>query len=210
VRFLLAAGGTTGTQVQKAPSSGKGHKKGLSMKKGIDTQKLLRLVREEGGVQLVEFAMTAVILITLLFGVFNWMFGMYALHFTTYAAQQGTRFAIVRGHTWSKNTTTNCSTSAPPSFTLPYNCTASSTDIQNYVQSLVTPGINFNNVSINTTSSYVWPGQTPDGTTTPCATNANSQGCLVKVTVSYTFNFLPFAKGTSMPISATSEKVILQ
>jgi Flp pilus assembly protein TadG len=185
--------------------------KGVSMKKGIGRHKLLRrLAHEDSGAQLVEFSMAALTLISLLFGTFNWMFGMYAYHFTTYAAQQATRFAMVRGHTWSKNTTTSCSTSAPPNFTLPYDCTASSTDIQNYVQSLVTPGINYGNVSVNTTSSYVWPGQNPDGTTTGCTTNANSQGCMVKVTVSYTFNLLPFAKGAALPISATSEKVILQ
>jgi hypothetical protein len=115
----------------------------------------------------------------------------------------------VHGHTWSKNTATNCSTSAPPNFTYPYQCTASSTDIQNYVQSLATPGINASNVTINTTNSYVWPGTTPDNTTTPCSTNANSQGCLVKVTVSYSFS-LPFLHFAALPISATSEKVILQ
>jgi Flp pilus assembly protein TadG len=180
------------------------------MKNALDMQKLFRLAREEGGAELVEFSMAALSLIVVLFGTFNWMFGMYAYHFAAYAAQEGTRFAQVRGHTWSKNTTTNCSTSSGSNFAMVYNCTASGTDIQNYVQSLATPGINSNNLTINTTSSYVWPGKTPDGTTTPCSTNANSQGCLVKVTVSYTFNFLPFAKGTSMPITATSEKVILQ
>ena len=173
-------------------------------------RKLLRLTREESGAQLVEFSMTALLLIILLLGVFDWMFGMYAYHFTTYAAQEGSRFAEVRGHTWSKNTTTSCSTSAPPNFTLPYNCTASSSDIQNYVQSLTTPGINPTNVTINTSSSYVWPGKTPGGSATPCSTYANSSGCLVKVTVSYTFNFLPFLKVSAMPIGATSEKVILQ
>ena len=172
--------------------------------------KLLRLAREEGGSQLVEFSMTALLLITLLFGIFDWMFGLYAYHFTTYAAQEGARFAMVRGHTWSKNTATNCSSSAPPSFTLPYNCTASSTDIQNYVQSLASPGVIPGNVTINTTSSYVWPGQTPDGAAAPCSTYANSQGCMVKVTVSYTFNFFPLLKMSALPISATSEKVILQ
>jgi Flp pilus assembly protein TadG len=180
------------------------------MTKGIDMQSLLRLAREELGAELVEFAMTALILFFLLFGIFQWMLGMYVYHFATYAAQQGTRFAMVRGYTWSKNTATNCSTSAPPSFTLSYNCTASSSDIQNYVQSLATPGINASNLTINTSSSYVWPGLTPDGTSTPCTTHANSQGCLVKVTVSYSFNFLPFQKLTALPISATSEKVILQ
>ncbi len=180
------------------------------MKKGIGMRKLLRLAREERGTQLVEFSISALFAIILLFGVFDSMLEAYAIHFATYAAQQGTRFAMVRGHTWSKNTTTSCSTSAPPNFTMVYNCTASATDIQNYVQSLATPGISQTGVTINTTSSYVWPGQNPDGTTTGCTTNANSSGCMVKVTVNYTFNFIPFVKVNPFPITATSEKVILQ
>lgn len=177
------------------------------MKKQLDMQTLLRLAREEDGSELVEFALTGTLMVVLLFGVLQWMFAIYAYHFTTYAAQQGARYAMVRGYTWSKNTTTNCSSSAPPSFTMSYACTASSSDIQNYVQSLATGGISASNVTINTTNSYVWPGTTPDGAT--CA-QVNSQGCLVKVTVSYTINFLPFLKISALPISATSETVILQ
>jgi Flp pilus assembly protein TadG len=180
------------------------------MIKGINMRKLFRLAREERGSTLVEFAMTTLLLVALLAGVLQWMLAMYAYHFTTYAAQEGARFAAVRGYTWSKSKTTNCSTSAPPSFTMPYECTASATDIQNYVQSLATGGINSSNVTINTTTSYVWPGTTPDNTTTGCTTNANSQGCMVKVTVSYTFSFLPFLKSPSLTLGATSENAILQ
>lgn len=170
-------------------------------------QKLLHLAREERGSSLVEFAMTGWILMLLLLGIFQCMIAMYTYHFTTYAAQQGTRFAMVRGATWSQNIATNCSTSAPPSFQMKYNCTASSSDIQNYVQSLATPGILASGVSINTTSSYVWPGKTPDGVT--CST-VNSQGCLVKVTVSYTFNFVPYMRISAIVMSSTSETSIIQ
>jgi Flp pilus assembly protein TadG len=181
------------------------------MKPTIGIQKLSRLVREEDGAAALEFALTAWLLIVVLFGIFQWVLAMYAYHFTTYAAQQASRFAMVRGYTWSKYTTTKCSTSAPPSFVMPYNCTARPIDIQNYVQSLATPGINASNLTINTTSTYVWPGTTPDSTTTGCTTNANSQGCLVKVTVSYSLtNFLPLQHISALSISATSEKVILQ
>jgi Flp pilus assembly protein TadG len=180
------------------------------MKSGIGMQKLLRLAREEHGSSLVEFAMTALLLVVLLSGVLQWMLAMYAYHFTTFAAQQGARFASVRGYTWSKSETTNCSTSAPPSFTMPYECTVSASDIQNYVQSLAPGGINITNLTINTTSSYVWPGETPDNTTTGCTTNANSQGCMVKVTVTYTFSLLPFLKNPNLSMAATSESVILQ
>ena len=174
------------------------------MIKGIDMQTPFRLAHEEHGAELVEFALAASLLALVLFGVFQWMFAMYAYHFTNFAAQQGARFAMVRGYTWSKDSATSCSTSAPPNFIMTYGCTASSADIQNYVQTLATVGLNSNNVTVNTTN---WPGTTPDGAT--CAT-VNSQGCLVKVTVSYTYSFIPFLKVTALPISATSESVILQ
>jgi len=180
------------------------------MKKRIDLQKLLCLAREEGGAELVEFALSSLMLICLMFGVFNWMVGMYVYHFTTFAAQQGTRFAAVRGYTWSKNVASNCLTSAPPSFTMPFDCTASSTDIQNYVKSLATAGINPSSVTINTTTSSVWPGQALDGATVPCTAHPNNPGCVVKITVTYSFNFLPFMKLTAFPMTASSEKVILQ
>ena len=175
------------------------------MKRRIDMRKLCRLAGEECGFELVEFAITAWLLLLLLFGVFQCGIAMYSYHFTTYAAQQGARFAMVRGDTWSENTATNCSTSAPPNFTMPFDCTASSTDIQNYVQSLATGGINASNVNVSSS----WPGKNPDNTTTGCTT-ANSKGCLVKVTVSYTFNFLPLLKASALSMSAASEKVIQQ
>lgn len=181
------------------------------MKRVFNTQKLFRLAREERGSELVEFAMTAWLLVLILFGVYQWGYTMYAYHFVTYAAQEGARFASVRGDTWSEYETTSCSTSAPPNFAMKYACTASATDIQNYVQSLATGGINPSGVTIDTTSADVWPGTTPDCTSgcSACSTT-NLKGCQVKVKVSYTFNFLPFLKLTALTMTATSEKVIQQ
>ena len=101
-------------------------------------RKRFRWLREERGSALVEFAMTAPLLIFLLFAVLQGMFAMYAYHFTAYAAQQGARFAMVRGDTGSENIPTRCGTSAPPNFTMVYDCEASTADIQNYVQGLGT------------------------------------------------------------------------
>lgn len=179
------------------------------MKKRKYRRTLLRLVREEHGAEMVEFAVTALLLMTLIVGMIGFSMAMYTYHFVSSAAQQGMRFAIVRGQTWSKNLAADCSTSST-NFTIVYNCTASATDIQNYVKSLTTPGINPSNLTINTSSSYVWPGLTPDGAT---CSPANSQGCLVKVTVNYTFNYFNIFFLSTLPamsMSATSEGVILQ
>lgn len=180
-----------------------------AMKERVDEKKLLRLARRESGSSLVEFAMSALLLIGIVVGVVEFGLGMYTYHFLSSAAQQGARFAMVRGHTWSQNATDYCSTSAPPNFTMTYDCEAQGADIQNYVQSLATGGISSSSVTVNTTSSYVWPGTTPDGTTTGCSTT-NSQGCMVKVTVSYSFKFLPFEQLSALSLNATSEGVILQ
>lgn len=170
----------------------------------LKIQKRFHLTREEEGSTLVEFAVTVPLLMLLFFGVIQGMFAMYVYHYTAWAAQQGARYAIVRGYTWSQNATTSCSTS------LVYNCTASPANIQTYVQSL--GAINASRLTINTSNSYVWPGTNPDGTGTGCTgtSKANSKGCLVKVTAYYSFNFVPFVPLTGLTMGATSEKVILQ
>ncbi len=175
------------------------------MRERINRRKLLRLAREESGQELVEFALVGLLLMTLLFGVFEFAYAMYAYHFTSYAAQEGARFAIVRGQTWSANVTVDCGSSYP-GFTMPYNCTALSGDITNYIDSLATPGINVSNLSVNAT----WPGTTANGSTTNCTTYSNTPSCLVQVQVSYTFDFIPLMNLTSVTMNATSKKTILQ
>ncbi len=180
------------------------------MKRKTDMQKLFHFARKERGSALVELAVTVPLLILLLFSVLQAMFAMYAYHYTAFAAQQGARFAMVRGHTWSTNVYTPCQTSAPPNFTMIYGCEASSQDIQNFMQSL--GAINSSKLTINQTTSYVWPGQTPGGSTVLCsgANKANSKNCLVQVTASYTFHFLPLLPASTVTVHATSEKAILQ
>ena len=178
------------------------------MKMRAVMRRLLRLAREERGAELVEFAMTALILVGLTVGVIGFGLAMYTYHFLSTAAQQGTRFAIVRGDTWSTYETVSCSTSAPPDFTMVYDCTASNTDIQNYVQSLATLGISPSSVTVNTTVTN--PSGMADDTATGCTTSTDGKGCLVKVKVSYSFNFFPSQQLSALSISATSEGVTLQ
>jgi Flp pilus assembly protein TadG len=171
--------------------------------------KIIRFATMEQGTALVEFAITITMLMGLTVSVIGFALGMYCYHFVSSAAHESVRFAVVRGYTWSKDAPDNCSTSAPPNFTMPYDCTASGSDIQNYVQSRATVAINSSKVTIDTTSSHIWPGQTPSGSTAPCAI-ANSQRCLVKVKVSYTFSFFGIQKLSDLTMNATSQGVILQ
>ena len=180
------------------------------MKKRVAVRKLFRLASEDWGAELVEFAMSSLLLMTITVSVIGMSMAMYAYHFLSTAAQQGARFAEVHGYTWSEYTTTNCTTSAPPSFTMVYQCTAAAGDIQNYVKSLATAGITPGNVTIDETTSDLWPGKNPDGTTTGCTTSAKSQGCFVKVKVLYTFHFIGFERLPPLAMSATAEGVILE
>jgi len=118
---------------------------------------------------------------------------MYAGSFVAYAAQQGSRYWMVRGSDWS----TACTSASQ------YGCNVTTTNktmLQNYVLSLPHPGLNL-------TTSNITP--TPLSTTATGATCTQyTQGCQVKVTVSYTFQMsLPFYS-PSIPLSSTSIETI--
>lgn len=167
-------------------------------------QNLARAARDESGSELVEFASAATLLFMVLFGIFGACWVAYNYYFVSYAAQEGARYAIVRGNGWSNP----CSTSQPPGFTITFGCTATSTDVQNFVKSLAMPGINQSQITATTT----WPGTTP-GCTSNCSacTSSNNAGCLAKVVVSYSFDLmLPFLPKSALTVSGASEKVIQQ
>ncbi|HTX75835.1 MAG TPA: TadE/TadG family type IV pilus assembly protein [Terracidiphilus sp.] len=161
---------------------------------------LIRSLRKETGSEMVEFALASMIFFSTILGIADLSRAMYVYHFVTYASQQATRYAIVRGASWSSA----CSTSAPPSFSMSYQCTASSADIQNFVKSLGTVN------SANLTITPTWPGTTADCSSSCSAcTTTNAAGCLVQVKVSYAFTFLtPFFKHTSVNFYGTAEKTI--
>jgi len=160
-----------------------------------------RLLRDEEGSELVELALSIIVLLTLMFGIMDFCRAAYSYHFTSYAAQEGARFAIVRGYDWSGSGA--CNTSAPPSFTLPYRCEAKQIDVQNYVKSIALPMIDTSKLTVTAN----WPGTTPDG---GACTHSDQQGCSVNVTVSYSFNFImPFLpKSSALTFSGTSSKAI--
>jgi Flp pilus assembly protein TadG len=156
---------------------------------------LRRIIHNESGSSLVETALSLILLLTAIFGIVYFSEALYTYEFVTYAAQQGTRYAIVRGAHWSSNGCTSTAT---------LNCNATGANVTSYVQSLAPPGITAGSIVVSPT----WPGQAVNGATAGCST-ANNQGCLVKVQVSYSFSFIvPFLPTSAVSFTGTSEEAI--
>lgn len=158
--------------------------------------------RGDRGETLVEFAVSAVITLSLLLGIIDLSRAAYTYHFISYAAQQGARFAEVHGSAWP-----GACSSANANYPDQLGCTASNTDITKYVQSLSPPGV----TSSSMTVTAAWPGKDISGSTTVCGTTTKYPGCLVTVTVSYQFNYMvPFLPTSAQTMSSTSQAVIQQ
>lgn len=157
-----------------------------------------RCHRQERGASLVEFAISSGTLFMAAFGIFEFAFAIYTYMFVVSAAQQGARYAIVRGAHWGGTACASVSS---------FECNATSDNIQAYVRSLASPGITPASITVNTT----WPQLNTDGTATGCADTANSPGCEVKISVSYPFVFpLPYISTSSFTFTGTSEMTIQQ
>ena len=169
------------------------------MKHFRSPRNLPNLASGERGDSLVEFAISAVLLLTVIFGIMDFARALYVYHFVSYAAQEGTRYAVVHGSEFSGS----CSTTSS------WSCDATSAEITSFVQSIAPPGITASSIGVTTT----WPGTLPNGTNpgSTCSTTKSVDGCLVKVEVSVPFSFvLSFLPKTSPTFTATSEGVTQQ
>jgi Flp pilus assembly protein TadG len=153
----------------------------------------------ESGSAILETALSITILLTFLFGIMEACLGAYTYHVICEAAREATRYAIVRGATY----TTDCT--APSAAT----CTAqggnNAGDIATYVQSLSFPGINPNNMTVN--STWLTPTGLACGTTDSCKAPGNQ----VRVTIQYNFPLsVPFVPVNTWTLTSTSQMVISQ
>ena len=152
----------------------------------------LRSARKEDGAAIVEFTLSAIILVSLVFGVIGLCMAMYSFHFVSYAAREGTRYAIVRG--------SSCPAILP-------GCPAPGTgvDVQTYLRGLTYPGIVPGNMTVTTT----WP--TTGSACTPSVTPCDNPGNLIQVTVSYQFPLrIPYVPAQTLTMNSTSQMVISQ
>jgi Flp pilus assembly protein TadG len=146
----------------------------------------------ERGSAVVEFALSAIVLLTLVFGVIAMCLATYTYHTIADAAREGTRYAMVRG--------SSCSTYGKLGSPCPVTTSA---QVQTYVRSLSFPGINPTSMTVNAT----WP--TTGATCTPSTTPCNNPGNLVRVTVSYSLPLaIPFVPARTLTMTSSSQMVI--
>jgi hypothetical protein len=121
----------------------------------------------------------------MLLGIADFSRALYAFHFVSNAAREGTRFASVRG--------ANCINTTP----IVSACPAGVSDVSNFLQD-VPLGIDKNNVIVSSavTTTCNWPAK-------------NAVGDNACITVTYTFNFLfPFVSKKTLTLTSTSTSVI--
>jgi Flp pilus assembly protein TadG len=181
--------------------------------------------RSSSGGTLIEFALTVMVLMTMMLGVFEFSRLVYAYHFVDSAARRTTRWAAVNGSTCASDTSssdTGGSCNGTDGMNSGY---ATAADIATHAQNLAPSGIN----PADVVASASWPlsGQTYPSNST-CSSSptspgcncysstigdttadANSPGCNVEVRVDYNFHFIfPFVQTGTVTLSSTSESVI--
>ena len=158
---------------------------------------LRSFLRDDDGSELLEFALASTVLLMGIFGIMDCSRAVYSYHYCAQVARQASRFASVRGASWSG---TSCTTSS-------YACMATSTDVTNYVKSVTPLGFAATNLTVTTT----WPGTTAAGADCSATNVNNSPGCVVSVKVAYAFTFvLPYLPNPVLNLASTSKVTISQ
>ena len=166
----------------------------FARKRGLAIGRALSSASGEEGAAILETALSITVFLTFLFGIFEAGFALYSYHFISEAAREGTRYASVRGNSWG----TACAAYTS------YECTASSTQIQSYVQNIGFPGINPSYMTVTPSwSAY------SEGSSCPSSGACNSYGNLVTVNVTYNFPLIvPFIPAKTFALSSTSAMII--
>lgn len=155
-----------------------------------------RAAPHEQGAALVEFALSLTILLTLVFGILGWSFGLYFYNALNEAAREATRYAAVRGNDWG----TACASYSS------YDCTATEANIVSYIENFGPPGINADTLGAKGVSVAWAKGPNESACN---ATDCNGMGDQVTVTVSYTFDFpIPFIPPKSASLSSSSSMIV--
>lgn len=153
----------------------------------------------EHGAVAIEFALSVIILVILIFGSIGVSMGFYTYEVINEYARDASRYAIVHGNGCSHQVNlvaTSCSIGTGGTANIALNT---------YLNNQIYPGINGNNLRVGTTYT---PGP---GATTCNAPACNGAGDQVMVTVTYPYLYsIPFIPQNSFTMSAASTMVISQ
>ena len=151
---------------------------------------MIRAKHSERGASMAETAITMSLVLLLLLGIIDFGRATYTYSWVANAARMGARWMIVRG-------SLSCTSG---NGVVIDNCSAGSTALQTYVQSL--------NTGMMTTSS-ITATETP--LSCPSGAATNGPGCVVQVTVRYPFAFIaPFFPRAGIAMQSSSQMVISQ
>lgn len=137
------------------------------------------------GSSTVEFAISALLMLMLLFGIMECSLLLYSYHTVSNAARQASRWAVVRG--------SDC---------LAASCPATADTVKAYVLTQV-PLLDATQVAVTTTWS------SSSNCTAPSASGPAGPGCIVAVHVTYPFQLhLPLIPISTLTLSSTSQMVM--
>jgi Flp pilus assembly protein TadG len=153
----------------------------------------------ERGTTMLESAVVISVFLVMMFGVIGFGTALYTYHFVSNTAREATRWASVRG-SGSAGTGLSCTGDGSPG-----GCPATDSDVNTYVQSLST-GIGLDPTKVTTTTIWV----APPNNLPVCNSQKNSPGCVVKVQVQYSFQFLFPLLPSGFTMQSTSQMVISQ
>lgn len=146
-----------------------------------------RIAHAQEGAAAVEMAMSIGVLLTVIIGMMKMCLGVYCYHYTSEAAREGARWAIVRGSSSGQETTADA--------------------ISTYVKTLGYPAL----TPANMTVTVSWAGFPTGVICTPNTNPCDNPGNMVSVTVQYAYPLsIPFVGNRTLNMSSTSTAIIAQ
>jgi Flp pilus assembly protein TadG len=160
----------------------------VEQKSGTPNQNRGTFRRRERGSSLVEQALILTFLLSMLFAIIDFGRAMYTYHFVSNAAREASRWASVRGIT----------TSLPGGAASPASVRALVKDVT---------GMGLDPAKITVDTSWV----PPPNNSPACTQNIKNPGCVVQVSVTYSYKFFfPFLPTSPITMQSTSQMVISQ
>ena len=150
------------------------------------------IVRRDDGAAAVEMAVSMTALMMVVIGLMKICLAVYSYHYTSEAAREGVRWAIVRGSTCGTTYTTACP--------------ASTDDIAAYIKTLGYPALNPSNMTV--TTSYAG---FPTGVSCTPSSTCNNAGNMITITVQYAYPLsIPFMSSRTLTMTSTAAAIIAQ